>query len=173
MQLNKKRHCSIAKCRSPSASSCLPLKTKHKKENENEKNLREFYSFYKNDCFIQVYDEIAKIYRESKRKGQNYRRKIYWNKAHYSPDRDDGIEHDAIFVLMSPYEIYQRKITNRELHSAIAKLPDIQAKKIYAHYFLDMSKSDIAKAEGVSVMAVCKSIFLGLKTLEKELRNFN
>ncbi len=136
-------------------------------------NLRDFYPFYKDDCFVLVDDEIAEVFEESKRKEQNYRRKVYWNRAHYSLDREDGIEHDAIFVSMSPYEIYERKLSNKELHSAIAKLPAIQAKRIYAHFFLGMSKSEIARAEGVSVMAICKSISLGLKALEKELKNFD
>jgi RNA polymerase sigma-70 factor (ECF subfamily) len=33
-----------------------------------------------------------------------------------------------------------------------------------------MNKSEIARAEGVSVKAVCKSINQGLQTLEKELK---
>ena len=135
-------------------------------------NLRDVYPFYENDCFVMVDDEIAEIFEESKRKELNYQRKVYWNKAYYSLDRDDGIEHEAIFVSMSPYEIYERKMTKQELHAAIAKLPDIQAKRIYACYFLEMTKTEIAQAEGVSVMAVCKSISHGLKTLEKELKNF-
>ena len=135
-------------------------------------NLREVYPFYENDCFVMVDDEIAEIFEESKRKELNYQRKVYWNKAHYSLDRDDGIEHEAIFVSMSPYEIYERKMTKQELYVAIAKLPDIQAKRIYAYYFLDMNKSEIARAEGVSVKAVCKSINQGLQTLEKELKKF-
>ena len=114
-------------------------------------NLRDVYPFYENDCFVMVDDEIAEIFEESKRKELNYQRKVYWNKAHYSLDRDDGIEHEAIFVSMSPYEIYERKMTNQELHCAISKLPDIQAKRIYAYYFLDMNKSEIARAEDVSV----------------------
>ena len=135
-------------------------------------NLRDVYPFYENDCFVMVDDEIAEIFEESKRKEQNYQRKIYRNKAHFSLDRDDGIENEIIFVSMSPYEIYERKMTNNELYSAISKLPDIQAKRIYAYYFLEMTKTEIAQAEGVSVMAVCKSISHGLKTLEKELKNF-
>ena len=133
-------------------------------------NLRDVYPFYENDCFVMVDDEIAEIFEESKRKELNYQRKVYWNKAHYSLYRDDGIEHDAIFISLSPYEIYERKMTKQELHAAIAKLPDIQAKRIYAYYFLDMNKSEIARAEGVSVKAVCKSINQGLQTLEKELK---
>lgn len=135
-------------------------------------NLRAVYPFYENDCFVMVDDEIAEIFEESKRKELNYQRKIHWNKAHYSLDRDDGIEHNAIFVSMSPYEIYERKMTKQELHAAISNLPDIQAKRIYAYYFLEMSKTDIAQAEGVSVKAVCKSIAQALRSLEKDLKNF-
>ena len=134
-------------------------------------NLREVYPFYEHDCFVLVDDEIAQIFEESKRKEQNYQRKVYWNNAHYSLDREDGIEHDAIFVSMSPYEIYERKMSNLKLLAAIAKLPDLQAKRIYAYYFLEMTKSDIARAEGVSVKAVCNSIDQALKNLEKELKN--
>lgn len=129
-------------------------------------NMRDVYPFYENDCFVLVDDEIAEIFEESKRKEQNYQRKIYRNKSQFSLNRDDGIENDIIFVSMSPYEIYERKLTNEELYAAIAKLPDIQAKRIYAYYFLDMSKADIARAEGVSKMAVCASIQKGLMKLE-------
>ena len=73
---------------------------------------------------------------------------------------------------MSPYEIYERKMTKQELYAAIAKLPDIQAKRIYAYYFLEMTKTEIAQAEGVSVKAVCNSIAQALKNLENELKNF-
>ena len=135
-------------------------------------NLREVYPFYENDCFVMVDDEIAEIFEESKRKELNYQRKIYRNGAHFSLDRDDGIEHDAIFISLSPYEIYERKMTKQELHAAIAKLPDIQAKRIYAYYFLEMTKTEIARAEGVSVKAVCNSIAQALKNLENELKNF-
>ena len=37
----------------------------------------------------------------------------------------------------------------QELHAAISSLPDKQAKRIYAHFILGMTKQDIARAEGV------------------------
>jgi RNA polymerase sigma-70 factor (ECF subfamily) len=73
---------------------------------------------------------------------------------------------------MSPYEIYERKMSNLKLLAAIAKLPDLQVKRIYTCYFLEMTKTEIARAEGVSVKAVCKSIAQALRTLEKEFKNF-
>jgi len=135
-------------------------------------NLRDVYPFYENDCFVMVDDESLRSSKNPNAKSRITREKSTGTKPTYSLDRDDGIEHEAIFVSMSPYEIYERKMTKQELYAAIAKLPDIQAKRIYAYYFLEMSKTEIARAEGVSVMAVCKSITQGLKTLEKELKNF-
>lgn len=38
-----------------------------------------------------------------------------------------------------PCEIYERKVTVEQLHAAIAALPDKQAKRIYAYYFLGRS----------------------------------
>ena len=47
-----------------------------------------------------------------------------------------------------PHELYERKVTMQELHAAIASLPNKQAKRIYAHFILGMTKQDIARAGG-------------------------
>lgn len=49
-------------------------------------------------------------------------------------------------------------------------LPDKQAKRLYAHYFLGMKKTEIAQVEGVSEAAVCASVEKGLRNLEKILK---
>jgi len=134
-------------------------------------NLRNYYPFYQDDCFIDVSDEVAKALKELDRLEATYQRRMYRNKAQYSLDRGDGIEHDILFVSLSPWEIFERKVTYEQLHAAIARLPDKQAKRIYAYYFLDMSQSSIAKAEGVSRKAVCSSIIRGLLNLERILKN--
>ncbi|WP_331654261.1 sigma factor-like helix-turn-helix DNA-binding protein [Anaerotignum sp. MB30-C6] len=77
-----------------------------------------------------------------------------------------------MFISLSPDEIYERKLTSQQLHSAIASLPDKQAKRIYAHYFMGMSKTAIAEAEGVSEKAVRIGIERGLHTIEKKLKSF-
>ena len=94
----------------------------------------------------------------------------WWCKAHYSLDRGDGIEHDALFVSVSPCEIYERKVTYEQLYAAIASLPDKQAKRIYAHYFLGMSKGAIAKAEGVNKSQITRSIQAALTRIETFLK---
>jgi RNA polymerase sigma factor (sigma-70 family) len=100
-----------------------------------------------------------------------YRRRTYYHKAFYSLDRGDGIEYDALFVSVTPWEVYERKVTLEQLHAAIAALPDKQAKRLSAYYFLGMSKSEIARAEGINKSQVTRSIDRALASLEKFLKN--
>ena len=134
-------------------------------------NLRDYYPFYTSDCFMQVSEEIADMFNEFDRKEAAYRLRTYRHKAYYSLDRDDGLEHEAVFVALSPHELYERKVTMQELHAAITSLPDKQAKRVYAHFILGMTQTDIARVEGVSKMAVCYSIERALQTMEKFLKN--
>ncbi|MGL5254144.1 MAG: hypothetical protein ACRC8J_01845 [Phocaeicola sp.] len=83
-----------------------------------------------------------------------------YHKAYYSLDSGDGIEHSALFVSLAPDKIYERKLTSEQFHAAIATLPDKQAKRIYTHYFLGMSKTAFTKAEGTSANIV-KEQFVG------------
>lgn len=133
-------------------------------------NLRDYYPFYQYDCIIEVPDEVADALRELDRLETAYQRRLYRNKAHYSLDREDGIEHDILFVSLSPWEIYERKVTYEQLHAAIASLPDKQAKRVYAYYFLGMSKAAIAKAEGVNKSQVTRSINKALISIERYLK---
>ena len=73
---------------------------------------------------------------------------------------------------LSPYEIYERKATYEQLHAAISSLPDKQAKRIYARYFLGMSNAAIARAEKIGESAVRDAIERGLQNIEKFLIKF-
>ena len=109
--------------------------------------------------------------KEFDRKEAAYQRRTYYHKAHYSLDRGDGIEYDALFLSITPWEVYERKLTLEELHAAITKLPDKQAKRLNAYYFLGMSKAEIARAEGVNKSQVSRSINRALESLKKYLKN--
>ncbi len=134
-------------------------------------NLKDYYAHISVDIYIDIPDKVFNIFEEYRKAEQAYQSKVYYHKAYYSLDRGDGIEHSALFVSCSPDEIYERKLTREQLHAAIATLPDKQAKRIYAHYFLGMSKTAIAKAEGVNKSQVTRSINQGLSHLEKYLKN--
>ena len=134
-------------------------------------NLKDYYSHITVDTYIDIPDEVFNIFEEYRKAEQAYQSRIRYHKAYYSLDRGDGIEHTALFVSLSPDEIYERKLTTEQLHAAIATLPDKQAKRIYAHYFLGMSKTAIAKAEGVTEKAIRNSIERGLTYMEQYLKN--
>lgn len=131
-------------------------------------NLRDYYpDFYEADAYIEIPDDIADYLRESDRAEAAYRRRTYYHRAHYSLDRGDGIEYDAIFLSVSLWEVYERKLTSEQLHAAISTLPDKQAKRLVSYYFLGTSKAEIARAEGVSKATVTMSIDRALEALKK------
>jgi len=134
-------------------------------------NLRDYYPFYQYDCVIEVPGEVAEALQEMDRLEAAYQRRMYRHNANFSLDRGDGIWCDILFVSLSPSEIYERKVTHKQHHAAISTLPDKQAKRIYAHYFLEMSQASIARSEGVSRKAICSSIARGLQNLERILQN--
>lgn len=134
-------------------------------------NLRDYDPSYQSDCFIEVSDEVADVFLEFNRQEVAYRRRTYYHGAYYSLDRGDGIENDALFPTPTPEEIYERKTAIKQLHAAMTTLPEKQAERIYACYFLGMSKAAIAKAEGVNKSQVVRSIRKGLKNLEGILKN--
>lgn len=134
-------------------------------------NLKDYYDHIRIDTYIDIPDEVYDIFEAYRKDEQAYQSKLHYHKAYYSLDRDDGVEHRALFVSLSPDEIYERKLTSEQLHAAIATLPDKQAKRIYAHFFLGMSKAVIAKSEGVNKSQVTRSINKGLSHIEKYLKN--
>lgn len=100
---------------------------------------------------------------------KNYIDRLGYHKAYYSLDRGDGIENDAVDKPMTPEDAYIHKAVMAELYAAFASLPDKQAKRLYALFFMGMSRTEIAKAEGVAVKSVCESIVRALETLRKNI----
>lgn len=133
-------------------------------------NLRDFYPYYNTDFFVNVPDKIEAALLDAERQEEAYKRRMYRYHAQYSLDKGDGIEHDILFMALSPCEIYERKITTEQLHAAITALPDKQGKRIYAHYILGMSKVAIARAESVGENSVNESIKRGLRNMETFLK---
>lgn len=72
----------------------------------------------------------------------------------------------------TPEEHYERKLTIKQLNTALAMLPIKQGQYIYARYFLGKSNAEIARAEKITSRAVRKSVRAGLRSLAKILKNF-
>lgn len=72
-------------------------------------NLRDIYPHYTQDCFVEVTDEVADLFSEFDHKEAAYRLRTYRHKAYYSLDRNDGIEHEALFVALYEQENLMKK----------------------------------------------------------------
>ena len=139
----------------------------------NKINLRELYPYtYKTDTYVEVSDDVLEAIKAHERAEAARERKMYRYKAHYSLDRGDGIEHDALYQPQSPEEIILEQTIREKLYAAVKELPEKQAKRIYAHFYLGMSKAEIARQEGVAENAVRESINRGLKYLAFQMERY-
>ena len=137
-------------------------------------NLKKYYyPLFTKDTFIEVSDEVAESLLLMHREENNRIRKMYYHKAYFSLDREDGIENDAVCGFeKSPEEIFMKQeeerfflLTLERLEEALSHLTPTQQRRIRARYLSGMTMQDIAASEGVSVSVVSVSIRDGLKKL--------
>ena len=135
-------------------------------------NLRNFYPWYTHDEFIEVSDAVVTELISDKRYQQTHERTIRRNKVH-SLDAEDGTEiAAAVSVTNDPAAIFSKMENQCHLCQAINSLPEIQGRRIEAHYILGVSINEIAKAENVSESAVQSTIKKGLLNMKIFLKNF-
>ena len=131
-------------------------------------NLRDFYPWYTHDEFMEIPDIIAVELEADKRYERAYKRRTFYNKAHYSLDAEDGIETSAVVSYNdSPERIFDIMERFCALCRALNSLPEMQGRRIDAHYLLGMSVKEIAESEGVGERRIRKSISRGLEAMKK------
>ena len=130
-------------------------------------NLRELYpDYYQTDIFIDIPEEVLAVIAEETRAEAAEKRQKYRYRAQYSLDIGDGIEEATLHQLPNPETILENYQQHEELYAAIMSLPEKQAKRIYAKYFLGLTINEIAQIEGVSKSRVSESIRTGLEKLK-------
>ena len=92
---------------------------------------------------------------------------MYRYKAQYSLDCENGIENAVLLKPQTPEMLLEEKQFQEQVYAAVMKLPEKQAKRIYARYYLGMAVNEIAEVEGVDPSRVRDSIRRGLKQLVK------
>ena len=133
-------------------------------------NLRDLYpDAYKTDVFVDVTEEVLTAIRDKQQDDAAYERRKFRHKAYYSLNRGDGIENDALNQPPTPEEILEQKQLKEEVYAALMQLPAIQARRIYARFYLGMRVSEIARIEGADRRRVWDSIRRGLKKLARLL----
>lgn len=135
-------------------------------------NLRDYYPFYSCDVIVDVPDEVAALLLAYRRREEAQRIHTYRHKAFFSLDFGDNIECRTLIVAPSPFEIIEQRQMAELIYKALSSLPDKQAQRIYAHYFLGMSKAAIARAEGVNESNIRKSISRGLESMQSFLKKY-
>ena len=135
-------------------------------------NLKDFYPWYTHDEYVEVPDEIAEEMLICKRHEESSERRIRRYKAQYSLDADDGIEMRVAFAAKSPHEVLEFKEMFCNLCRALNALPEIQSRRIEAHYIIGVSIRELARMEGIGERNLRKSIRYGLRAMGKFLKKF-
>ena len=78
-------------------------------------NLRDYYPFYTQDTLLEVSNEVAEALADAERSERNHIRRMFYNKAQFSLDAEDGIEASAIEChILSPEAVLDLKMCIRD-----------------------------------------------------------
>ncbi len=137
-------------------------------------NLRDLYpDVYKTDVFVEVAEEILTVIQNSQQTDASYERRKFRHKAHYSLDREDGIENDALARPLTPEEVLEQKQLREEVYAALMQLPAIQAqRRRFLLYAMDgLSYAEIGTICGCSKYSVRDSIIAVRKIFKDFFEN--
>ncbi len=133
--------------------------------------LNSYYPHLTERIILEVADEIAVTLSIGGRCCDSYKRRKR-ERGECSLDSTPGFEADVTRPPLTPEEVMEQAEEQDALYLALDQLPPVQARRVYAHYILGKSKTDIAKAENVSENAVRDSISRGMETMKNILKNF-
>ena len=136
-------------------------------------NLRESYpECYRSDYFVEVPDEVAELLILLRRHEQSQRRRIYKHRVHCSLDFYENVERETVLKSPAAEEVFEQLAEQEQLYDAMMVLTHKQRSRLYAHFFLNMSYTKIAKQEGVDVTSVKESVQRAIKQLQKRIHLF-
>ena len=107
---------------------------------------RYYYPVVKTDVFVEVPDEIADALLHLRREENNRKSKMFYHKAYFSLDCEDGIENKAIGWAQPSPEDYMIQAEDEAAHElllehlreAIGQLTPTQARRLHMRYMLQM-----------------------------------
>lgn len=132
--------------------------------------LKRYYPYLPKGTALEVSGEIAATLSIGGRLGDSYTRRKREHRE-CSLEAGEGYEAQVCRPPLTPEEHLEAQELRTALYAALGQLPAAQARRVYAHYILGISKADLARAEGVAESAVRDSIDRGLKKLREVLEN--
>ena len=130
-------------------------------------NLKEYYSWYTHDEYIEVSEEVAAELQADKRYESSYRRQAKRHNVADSVGNDKKLEYAVCFGEPTPEELLDRAELFYCLWNALNSLPETQGRRVDAHIILGISYRQMAKAEGVDWSSVRESVRTGLASMRK------
>ena len=127
-------------------------------------NLKDFYSWYTQDEFIEVTDEVAAELEADKIYEQTQERNKRRFNVQSLDDEDNGIK---LIANCDPEIALEKKDQYCRLCRALNSLPETQGRRVEAHFLLGMSRKEIAAAENARKSSVNESIERGLREMKK------
>ncbi len=138
-------------------------------------NLRKYYyPLVKTDMFVEVPDEVTDALLHLRQEENNRTSKIWYHKAYFSLDCEDGIENYAIGweqpspeqLMIQAEEEAAHELLLEHLQEAISQLTPTQARRLHMRYMLKMKYREIAEAEGISPTQASDSVRRAVKRLQ-------
>ena len=129
-------------------------------------NLKNYYPWYTQDEFIEVSDEVAAELRADKRYEKTHERRMRYNKTYLFDEQTEKEASALVSYNDSPERLFDMMENHCRLCRALNSLPEIQGRRVEAHYLLGMSQTEIAEAEGVTQHSVSESISRGLRAMK-------
>lgn len=130
-------------------------------------NLRIFYPWYIIDEFVEIPDEVAAELFADKKYHKAHERRMRRNKTNSIDVEADMVLAAIAHINDNPERIFEMMERHCRLCMALNSLPEIQGRRIEAHFLLGKSRKEIAKIEGVSESSVNESIERGLRAMKK------
>lgn len=129
---------------------------------------KEDRAIYKELLESQPYNpKLQALFEELNRQQRNQTR---WDERHRAEDAyNDSIIYEVLANLSTEETVLSRERIN-EMRAAIEMLPTTQRRRLWLHYFEEMTLTQIANAEGVSKQSIQESITGAIKNLQKTLR---
>ena len=112
----------------------------------------------------------TKTKHEGKASEVAYQVRVFRNKAYHSLEWAEARGELPTSTAADPYTLLAANYEKEQLYQALASLSDKQRQRVYAHFFLGMSYSSIARLENVRERSIRESIRRALRNMEKFLQ---
>lgn len=137
-------------------------------------NLKEQYpELYTSDVLIEVTEAVVDTFKSFKKadKSEEKADRRHLILADIYEERVDRLLfHKAKQHFNNQLATFELLVSRDDLYAAMNSLPEVQCKRLYAHFILGISMVEIARHEGVSVAAVSKNLKQAKKNLKKFLK---